>query len=92
MKTIMMIFLLTSKVVAASAIPLQLETKAAQLSDCSLTQPCLVTLEDRDGKHVVKVQKSVIITEHGVLKFTAGSIVYYVFDPKGNLIKKVLTP
>jgi len=87
MKQILLILLLLPTSLNAAEFMLEIEKKAAELSSCSIEQPCEVTVVKEDGLYVVKVKRSAIITEHGVLKYKTGSITYHTFDNKGIYIK-----
>jgi hypothetical protein len=86
MKKILLLILILPIQVYASDILEDIEKKAAKLSSCSVKQPCEITIEKKELLFVVKVKKSAVITEYGVLKYKSGSTTYHEFDLKGNYL------
>ncbi len=78
-------------VIHASELSLEMEKQAAALSDCNKNIPCVISISNKKGGYIVKVKKSVVITDYGVLKFKPGSVTYYFFDLDGKLIRSSST-
>jgi len=86
-KTLLIFFLLVPYYLSASELELEIEKKASELSGCNKNTPCEVMIERNDRGYIVKVKRSVLITEFGVLKYTTGSIHYHIFDEKGTYVE-----
>jgi hypothetical protein len=85
MLAILIIFLGCFVNIAANASDLKFEKLAAFEANCSKEQPCIISVTKEEEKYVVKVNRSTSITPEGVLKFRAGSVVYYIYNLDGML-------
>ena len=63
---------------------IEIEIKAARLSNCSQERPCSIVVKKNNDNYYVKVSSSSLITDYGVLKYLTGSVTYYTFDLDGN--------
>ncbi len=89
MKLVKATILITGLIMSASIDALVLgdiEKLAAKEAGCSSKTPCQVTVSRVDGKFMAQVKRSSFISPEGVLKFLAGSTVYYTFSSNGILI------
>ena len=68
-----------------------IEIKAAELSSCSITQPCEITIDKKNSAYIVKVKQSALVTEYGVIKYKTGSTTYYKFDDQGQCYEVMRT-
>ena len=83
MKHFLLILLFLPVSLNASERLLDIEKKAAELSSCSIKQPCVITVDNTKDFYIVKVKRSTTITEYGVLKYKSGSTTYHKFDKNG---------
>jgi hypothetical protein len=83
---IVLLIMLSSTLEASDyQIRIEIEKKAAELSNCSKERPCLVSVSGKNGEYHAKVRASASVTSYGVLKFLTGSVTFYIFDKNGKL-------
>ncbi len=87
MRCLFILLLLIPQALEASDMTMEIEKKAAKLKACSVDKPCIVSISETEDHYVAKVSSSALITEYGVLKFTTGSITFYIFDKNGQLLE-----
>ena len=91
MKYSLLLFFILINNAYASNLTLQIEKETAKRNNCSIKQPCIITVTKNKDGYQASVIYGGIITEYGVLKFIPGKV-YYSYNLEGKFLSSMPTP
>ena len=91
MKYALFIFFILISSAYASNLTVQIEKETAKRNNCSIKQPCIITVSKHKNGYQASVIYGGVITKYSVLKFIPGKV-YYSYNLEGKFISSIPTP